>query len=137
MADSSFNHQNSRVSDEPVVHIITAPNEPVARMWADILKQNGIHSLIKIEDLRAAMYVFYYSPFCRIYVLASQRDRATRILTPLSRAIKLSYPKGTYPPIRMSPIFLCIYIFTCILWLGGGGYRPWMSSLLSLFSWNC
>jgi hypothetical protein len=117
MIDSSRNAQKSAIPGDPVVHVITAPNEPVARMWADILKQNNIHSLVKIDDLRAAMYVFYQSAFCRIYVLESQKDRAIELLTPYRSVTELSQPEETRRPVRVSPVYLCILILMTIIWL--------------------
>ena len=68
--------------DEPLVHIATAPNEPIAKVWAEILENNGIHYLLKSEDLGAAMYIPSIFCNCRIHVLASQAEKAKEILAP-------------------------------------------------------
>jgi predicted amidophosphoribosyltransferase len=39
-------------SNEPLVHVATAPNEAIAGMWAGILENNGIHCLIKGDDFK-------------------------------------------------------------------------------------
>jgi hypothetical protein len=65
---------------EPLVHIATAPNEPIAMMWKEILEEEGIHSIIKGEDLTAAMYIPSGLFQCRIHVLASQAEKAKQIL---------------------------------------------------------
>ncbi len=67
---------------DPLVHIATTPNEAVAYLWAGILEENGIRCLIKSGQLRAAMYVLPFNQQSEIYVLASETDRATRILAP-------------------------------------------------------
>ena len=67
--------------DEPLVHIATAPSEPIANLWSDILKEQGISCLLKGDDLRAAMYSSPYQQ-CEIHVLASEAKKAKGILAP-------------------------------------------------------
>jgi hypothetical protein len=74
--------EHEAADDEPVVFAAAAPSEPIAHTWAGILEEHGIHCLIKRADLVAAMYVFTYNTGCRIYVLASEVDRAREILAP-------------------------------------------------------
>ena len=69
---------------EPLVRIATAPNEPTAMMWEEILENEGIHSLTKSRDLTAAMYMPSLLSHCEIYVLASQSENAKEILASLS-----------------------------------------------------
>jgi hypothetical protein len=66
--------------DEPLVHVATAPNEVVANMWADILKQEGIHSLVKNGMARLIGMFLPLNDACEIHVLASQAERARQIL---------------------------------------------------------
>ena len=33
--------------DDPIVYLATVPNEPLARMWADVLADAGIRALVK------------------------------------------------------------------------------------------
>lgn len=70
------------MNNEPMVHIATAPNEPLAMMWKEILENEGIHSLIKSRDLRAAMYMPSLLSRCEIYVLESQAEEAKRAISP-------------------------------------------------------
>ena len=68
--------------ENPIVLAATAPNEPLAMMWVGILENEGIRSVIKSRDLKAAMYVPSLLSMCGIYVLASQADRAKEVLEP-------------------------------------------------------
>jgi len=68
--------------NDPLVHIATAPNEAVAGMWQGILSEQGIRSLVKGADLKAAMYALPFNLQCEILVLASDAERAKEILTP-------------------------------------------------------
>ena len=70
--------------DEPLVRVATAPNEPTAMMWAEILENEGIHSLTKSRDLMASMYMPSLLSSCEIHVLASQAEKAKEILASLS-----------------------------------------------------
>jgi hypothetical protein len=73
---------NLNRSTEPLVHIATAPNEPIAQMWQEILEEEGIHSILKGAELTAAMYVPSGLFQCKIYVLASDAEKAKNLLTP-------------------------------------------------------
>jgi hypothetical protein len=68
--------------DEPTVYLATAPNEMIADMWADILKEQGIGCWLKSGELRAAMYSLPYNQQCELHVLASAAERAKEILAP-------------------------------------------------------
>lgn len=35
------------MSDDPIVYLVTVANEPLARMWADVLGDAGIRTLVK------------------------------------------------------------------------------------------
>jgi hypothetical protein len=70
--------------DEPIVHVATAPNEPVAQMWAGILEDNGIRCMVKRTGLRWASHAFICSQQCTIHVLASEAEKASQILLDLS-----------------------------------------------------
>jgi hypothetical protein len=69
-------------SSDPLVMIAKAPNEPIAIMWQGILENEGIRSVIKPHDLKAAMYVPSMIAPSKLYVLASQADQAKEILAP-------------------------------------------------------
>ena len=72
-------------SKEPLLHIATAPSKPLAMMWAEILKDEGIDSFVKGGDLEAAMYVPSLLSHSEIHVLASQAEKAKGILDSLIR----------------------------------------------------
>jgi hypothetical protein len=74
--------QKQEMSEEPLVHIATAPNEIVANMWSGILEEHGIRCLLKGGELQAAMYASPLSVPYEIYVLESEADNASEILTP-------------------------------------------------------
>ena len=65
--------------EDPLVKVATAPNEAVAGMWADVLKQESIESLTKRAALSVTFHVGFNTP-CRLYVLASEAERAKQIL---------------------------------------------------------
>ncbi len=75
-------------TDDPLVLVATAPNEPVAGMWAGILENEGIRSVTKGRDLRAAQYVPSLVSACDIYVLASQAERAKEVLVPFMESLE-------------------------------------------------
>ena len=69
-------------TDETLVHIATAPNEPIANMWSGILEEHNIRCLLKGGNLGAAMYIpNLLLPF-EIYVLASEAEKAKEIISP-------------------------------------------------------
>jgi hypothetical protein len=72
----------AKADDIPLVAVATAPNEPIAMMWQEILEEEGIHSSLKTSDLTASMYVPSGLYQCKIYVLASNVEKAKDILEP-------------------------------------------------------
>jgi len=74
--------KRNHITDEQLVRVATAPNEPTAMMWSEILENEGVHSLVKSSDLTAAMYMPRLLSSCEIYVLSSQVGKAKEILTP-------------------------------------------------------
>jgi hypothetical protein len=73
---------NARAREDPLVLIATAVSEPLAVMWAGILENEGIRSVVKSRDLRAAMYVPSLLSVSDIHVLASQAEKARDVLAP-------------------------------------------------------
>ena len=70
----------TKKENAPLVNLTTAPNEGIAVMWSDILKDNGVRSLIK----NAAMNIYvqtYGSPY-ELYVLEPDIEKAKKILEP-------------------------------------------------------
>lgn len=68
---------------EPLVHVATAPNESVATMWVGILKDEGIDSFIKGGDWFMNVAIPSYPSSKEIHVLASQAEKAKKLLEPL------------------------------------------------------
>lgn len=75
----------AKAGKDPLIHIATAPNEPLAMMWAEILENEGIYSSFKSRDLRAALYTPPLLSQCEIHVLASHAEKAREILVPFLR----------------------------------------------------
>jgi len=69
-------------TDEPLVQIATAPNEPIAKMWSDVLAENNIHCLLKGGNLGAAMYIPAMILPHKIFVVESETERAKELLAP-------------------------------------------------------
>ncbi len=72
----------SQKDTDPLVRVATAPNEPIADMWVDILEQDGIHAFVKCGPLKAGLYSF--NEPCEILALKSQADEAKQILGSLT-----------------------------------------------------
>jgi hypothetical protein len=70
----------ANVKRESLVHVANAPNELVGQMWAEILKERGIHSLTKGGKAPGDMSGNSPCSPCEIYVLAAEAPRARRIL---------------------------------------------------------
>jgi hypothetical protein len=103
-------------NNEPMVYVATAPNEQIAFLWAGILEENGVHCVLKSDNLRSAMYVLTINHFYTIYVLESSAPRARSILAPLAETHKeYIYARGNCLSLK-SRIFLVIMY---LLWGGG------------------
>jgi hypothetical protein len=74
--------RSGMAQNDSLVMVAKAPNEPIAVMWQGILENEGIRSVVIPHDLKAAMYVPSMLAPCKLYVLASQADRAKEILDP-------------------------------------------------------
>jgi hypothetical protein len=69
-----------------LVRVATAPNEAVAGMWDGILESNGIPSVLKGANFRAAQYSMPQNQFVTIHVLEPMSEMAARLLRPLDEA---------------------------------------------------
>jgi hypothetical protein len=83
----------------PVVYLATAPNEPIAYMWAGILADQGVHCLVKRGLLSSAPYVYSQNLPCEIHVLASKLRKASEVLEPF---LKSAEPEAEKNPERNS-----------------------------------
>jgi hypothetical protein len=70
-------------SKEPLVHVATVPSEQEAMMWAGVLEEEGIHSLVKGRDWYMRAAIPFYPSNHEIHVVASQAEKAKKILDPL------------------------------------------------------
>ena len=64
--------------NEPLVRIAQAGNQALAEMWKDVLRSNGIPSMLRISGAPTA-YVTFAAPH-DILVLASDAERARDLL---------------------------------------------------------
>jgi hypothetical protein len=67
---------------DSLVLVVTAPNEPIALMWAEILHTEGIGCVIKRTDPTGLVYLQSVMVPCEIHVLASHAEKALEILSP-------------------------------------------------------
>ena len=63
---------------EPLVRVAQAGNQSLAEMWKDVLRSNGIQSMVRIAGAVTA-YVTFAAPH-DILVLASDADQARDLL---------------------------------------------------------
>ena len=73
--------KKEKKKDEPLAYIASAPNEMIAGMWSDILKEQDIPCLVRRSGLKVAMYPTY-DERCELYVLASKAEKAKEIIAP-------------------------------------------------------
>lgn len=71
------------MSDDPVVYLATAPNEPLARMWADVLAEAGIRAMAKAAGPGLGAWGSAFSLEHELFVLRSRRAEAAAILAGL------------------------------------------------------
>jgi hypothetical protein len=64
--------------NEPLVRIAQAGNQALAEMWKDVLRSNGIPSMVRIGGAITA-YVTFAAPY-DILVLASDAEQARDLL---------------------------------------------------------
>ncbi len=67
--------------NDPIVPIAIAPNEITAKMWEDILKEEGIRCVLSSSSPGASVTLVFYAPIT-ILVLLSEAKRAKQILAP-------------------------------------------------------
>ena len=74
-----------RVDSEPVVYLATAPNEPMAHLWRDVLRDEGIRSLAKAAGPGIGGWGTAFGMEHELFVLSSDLSRAREILAELER----------------------------------------------------
>ena len=82
---------NNKNTTDPLVLLATAPNEPVALMWKEILESEGIPSMVKRNAPAWLLYAQSVMLPCELYVLASQQEKAKEILDSLREDASTSF----------------------------------------------
>lgn len=70
-------------SDDPIVKLAAALSEQEARMWQELLEQNGIRAMAKNASSLSAYQVAPMSNDYDLFVKQSDLERAQEILAPL------------------------------------------------------
>lgn len=71
--------------DDPIVFLDTAPNEPLAQMWADVLADAGIRTLLKTGGPGVGAWASAATMEHELHVLRSRLPEARGILDELKR----------------------------------------------------
>ena len=71
------------MTEDPIVYLATAPNEPLARMWADVLEEAGIRTMVKVVGPGIGAWGSAFSLEHELYVLRSRLDDAEAIVRDL------------------------------------------------------
>jgi Putative prokaryotic signal transducing protein len=67
-----------------LVNVVTAPNEPIAEMWCEILKSEGVPAFTKLPGAGSpSIMAGAELDGCWVMVREEDVDRATAILQPL------------------------------------------------------
>ena len=69
--------------DDPIVFLATAPNEPLARLWADVLAEAGIRSLVKPIGPGVGAWASAATLEHELHVLRSRLPEARAVLAQL------------------------------------------------------
>lgn len=69
--------------DQPLVSVATAPNEPIARLWADALAEAGIRVLVRPLGPGLGAWASAATFEHDLAVLAGDADRARALLAAL------------------------------------------------------
>jgi len=102
---------------EPLVHVATAPNEPIAGMWAGILKDNGINSVLKSSDFRSAQYSLLTNQHLTIHVLESKALKTKEIISPLEYDLNdFVNTRGNYLSIRCRIFIVIFFLWSLLNW---------------------
>ncbi len=69
--------------DEPIVYLATVGNEPLARMWAEILADEGVRAMLKPLGPGMGAWASTATFEHELYVLQSQLSQAQAIVRQL------------------------------------------------------
>jgi hypothetical protein len=70
--------------DDPVVYLATAPNEPLAQMWAETLRSNGIEVMVKPLGPGLGAWGSAFTFEHELHVLKSQLPQALLVIQDLN-----------------------------------------------------
>lgn len=76
----------SRFDNDEVVRVATAPNPEIAASWRDLLEDEGIPSMLKIDDALGVAYHVSSLSTVGIFVLKRHAERARQLLDDLMEA---------------------------------------------------
>ena len=71
------------MTDDPIVYLATVPNEPLARMWAEVLEQAGIRTMVKAIGAGVGAWASAATFEHELYVLRSRLAEAEGIVRDL------------------------------------------------------
>lgn len=69
--------------NEPIVYLATAPNEPVAQLWLQVLEDEGIRAMAKPAGPGYGAWGSVATFEHELFVLRSDRDRAAAVVAEL------------------------------------------------------
>ncbi|HEY7033623.1 MAG TPA: hypothetical protein VH482_19960 [Thermomicrobiales bacterium] len=69
--------------DDPVVYLATVPNEPLAQMWAETLRRNGIEVMVKPLGPGLGAWGSAFTFEHELHVLKSQLPQALLVIQDL------------------------------------------------------
>ena len=69
--------------DDPITYLATVPNEPLAQMWADVLRDAGIRTLVKAVGPGVGAWGSVATFEHELHVLRSQLSEAEDIVREL------------------------------------------------------
>ncbi len=71
------------MTDDPIVYLATVPNEPLARMWAEVLEDAGIRTMVKSLGGGIGAWGSAATLEHELYVLRSRLPEARQVLEAL------------------------------------------------------
>lgn len=77
---NTSHHPRQPDPHEKIAYLATAPNEPLARMWAEILEDEGIHVMLKPLGPGYGAWASAATFEHELYVVQSQLARAQEII---------------------------------------------------------
>ena len=74
------------MTDDPIVYLATVPNEPLARMYADVLEDAGIRTMVKVVGPGIGAWGSAFMLEHELYVLRSRHAEAEAIVRDLAES---------------------------------------------------